>query len=372
MGESFNRRQEYGANYSWTPKAQGRRHSPEARAAFLETENRLIDKLKTGLSAIDRNVNKYGRLFATFALLASGGGLYHDREYVKNDLMIHDATRGAYEKVFRNKTEYELISKLDAEVGKNTVLQLERLESVTSEQERQKALTEVAEVKVQGFDKFKLPKKVFIDAVKTLPLGFRSKKQAHVVRYEDKQVTIEDSYGLSKTSQTAQPVSNIEVAHASQSPREIVFTKGAMFSDNKWLICETLAHEEAHENDPRTNKLLTMQERLQLLSDLADRVKSPDRFKSNYVEGINNPDKKVELANKVNEYWAEINAAYLSGNYFRLPQADRELVAGMIKKIDPKFDRKKSMKAREAIVKRYEKKVKTNPAMQSGTFTTGG
>ena len=74
-----------------------------------------------------------------------------------------------------------------------------------------------------------------------------------------------------------------------------------------------------------TNRALTPQERMTLVQEVVNRVNSRDRFKSSYVEGINNPDKKIQLSEKAGEYYAEITAAYFETSGSLLSEKDKML-----------------------------------------------
>ena len=85
-----------------------------------------------------------------------------------------------------------------------------------------------------------------------------------------------------------------------------------------------LLHETGHANDWRA-RYRNVPERINMMYENLKRVKSPDRFRSGYVESIKNPDKQIESSLKTVEYWAEIVKQYFSDKE-QLSNKDQELV----------------------------------------------
>jgi len=139
-------------------------------------------------------------------------------------------------------------------------------------------------------------------------------------------------YGI-KDQKTGEGV--IQLAHATTELNEIVFSTGARGIYGEYL--SAVFHESAHLKDWQSNKALTLEERMNLAQEVIDRVNSPDRFRSAYVELINNPDKQKELRIKAEEYYAEITRAYFDRSHFFLPQRDRHIIEQMIHETDPAF-----------------------------------
>ncbi|MBI2023913.1 hypothetical protein HYT00_00755 [Candidatus Giovannonibacteria bacterium] len=102
---------------------------------------------------------------------------------------------------------------------------------------------------------------------------------------------------------------------------------------NYWTetgVIATLHHEMGHANS-WVNRRRDMPSRIDLFARTIERVTSKDRYFSEYVEAINNKDKKAELMHKTNEYWAEIvKVSLFYGN--ALPKKDRELVGDYLDK----------------------------------------
>ena len=100
------------------------------------------------------------------------------------------------------------------------------------------------------------------------------------------------------------------------------------------------AHEIGHANDWCSNSSLSYKERLQLLSDVINRLSSPDRYESAYVERITRDDVQSTLEVKATEYYAEICEQTLrfSSKFKRTHPQDFELVQNAIRKSDAHFN----------------------------------
>ncbi len=203
------------------------------------------------------------------------------------------------------------------------------------------------DVTAEGFENFVLSNEQIERIIEdTMPKGFTF--NISKIEYIDKEPEIPDSYGLNKTQNTVGS-SNTSAASAFTSKRRIEIYKNS--SNSKiWIANQLLGHEVFHFQDWRTSPFLSPNERSELLSQVIKRLESPDRFKSSYVEDINNVDKKVELALKADEYFAEIGGAYLSPSFDLLPDADKQLVRDYILKIDPNFKRGDALKKRDEII----------------------
>jgi hypothetical protein len=138
-----------------------------------------------------------------------------------------------------------------------------------------------------------------------------------------------------------------------------------------WRIMD---HELAHSEDWTLKNGTSFKYRVQMLKRILDRVKSDDRYKSEYVESIKDTNKEAELYRKCMEYWAEIFQAYISGNdtlqisdkikssklaeYFlnynkskQLSKEDYDIVHDYIMVTDPEFDLAKSRAIRAEAIK---------------------
>lgn len=184
-----------------------------------------------------------------------------------------------------------------------------------------------------------LPKEALDQILRhTYPKGWYEGQVADV-RYEDRTQPIGATYGLEAGTEAW--------AHATGS-REIVFFKPQKKETlAKGLEC--LGHEIGHENSWDNVLEVDVTTRMALVLDVAERVQSPDRYASWYVNSINNKDKKLELACKSTEYWAEITQ-----QYFEHPEnmniKDYRLVDAWVKKRDPNFDPIKAREERKKIL----------------------
>lgn len=136
----------------------------------------------------------------------------------------------------------------------------------------------------------------------------------------------------------------VELGYTNHLTGTVVFEKGnekMMGVINPMMIKETLAHEAAHNNSWH-NKYLSVEQRLKLLQNMIDRLKSSNRFQSNYVESIQNDDEQKELLLKAGEYWAEINRAYIGWDSSRLPDEDKKIIESMLQELHLEFDRAKT------------------------------
>lgn len=238
-----------------------------------------------------------------------------------------------------SKVADELIS----ELGPYEIEQILKTESVKNQEERERVSGLPRNMQINGFEKFDISNET-VEAVvnQTMPKGFG--RNISQISYGDYNASMPLQYGVRLMQKTG------EAAHASKFDKSIQVTKGAKGADKKWIVNQLLPHEFFHLQDWNSNSLLTADERIDLLKKIVDRVKSSDRYKSDYVEGIKNADKKKELLTKAAEYFADIGAAFLSPRYLMLPKADRELVQDLIKKIDPNFDRVQALKQRGKLV----------------------
>jgi len=120
----------------------------------------------------------------------------------------------------------------------------------------------------------------------------------------------------------------------------------------EYIIENILSHEMAHANDWVSDMELSNEERLDLLLAVGSRLDAVPRYGSNYVEAIENKNKKTERYFKAQEYWAEISA-----QYFRDPDEldakDYLLVDGVVRKTDPNFNCRKSSRERKELIKKY-------------------
>lgn len=172
---------------------------------------------------------------------------------------------------------------------------------------------------------------VFRSALEKLPEGWR--KNIRLVFYRDvlydeekaKEAAEkggeekEDPYGTPSKFRT----SAIAYLNLENDYTDIVFYK-LPWKRNEAKAIEKFYHEATHANDWRSHSR-PVHERISMIYEITNRLNSPERFRSGYVESINNKNGKVELSLKILEYLPEITA-----NYFvdkdNLPEKDIEIV----------------------------------------------
>ena len=239
--------------------------------------------------------------------------------------------------------EFEKTAKSYPDVEPWRVYEIMNADAVSSPAERDEVRELPRNFRVNGFEKFDISNETVERILReTLPKGFL--RNINSISYRDYHQAMPSTYGMNLVESTRQ------AAHADSSEKSIEIIRGAKGANISWVANELIVHESFHLQDWRANSLLTADERLELFKGVAARVKSPDRYKSNYVEDIKNNDKHLELESKSAEYFAEIGAAYMSSKYKQLPKPDRELLDGFIKKMDPKFDRVKALKKRRELI----------------------
>lgn len=131
-------------------------------------------------------------------------------------------------------------------------------------------------------------------------------------------------------------------AAGSASSSELsIITLGPSFLD-------VLSHEIGHYND-WGSKNLNIIESADLALRIGERLKSEGRYKSSYVEKINNPDKQKENYYKADEYWAEICQQFFT-DPTQLPDEDFAIIYNVISKTDPNFSISKANELRNQIM----------------------
>jgi hypothetical protein len=236
----------------------------------------------------------------------------------------------------------QLIKVLENDVGYLNTALVSLPYSLKRPDERSEVVNLPSKTRINGFEKFKLSNEQVKNILqKTLPKGFV--RNINSFAYADLSIFMPMQYG-------EKLVHSKEAGHAEYFGKRIEIGGGAKNSSIDWIANNLILHETFHLQDWNSNSLLTYEERLELYKTIIDRVKSPDRFKSTYVESISNEDKQAELSAKAGEYFAEIGATYLSGDVNLLPKEDRLLVENFIAKFDPEFNRVEALKVRDRII----------------------
>lgn len=229
----------------------------------------------------------------------------------------------AYQQVSMDDKEHALADRLEDELGAREVQFTSHASSVSSPSERAEILKNEYTPKIYPHDRFHLSEGEMKDSCERLPTGLR--RNIDSVSYDHSFIPMPARYGMS----------GYEAAHCTGG--DIVFSRGSDTA-SKMDVVQILKHEAGHAADWDTNKLLTRFERLSLLSSVLERVKSPNRYKSWYVEQIRNKDSRAEILNKSREYFAEIVQVYLSPSYVFLPAEDIAICEDFFEKTDPGLD----------------------------------
>lgn len=218
----------------------------------------------------------------------------------------------------------ELIANLETALGKSTVVSIRLLESVHDSEEKQKLLDAPHEFVSENAEKLGVTAEELSVFMAELPpsLSYNVRK----VSYE-KDIPVPEKYGMDTKKHV--------VGGMSLGGGHIAITEHGMSEGFETMITHTLLHEFAHHADWKRNVLLEVDERLILCSRVLERVLSPDRYQSAYVEAIRNEDSKKELALKVAEYWAVIAAAACTPEAATMNHKDLELVEDFFKKVSP-------------------------------------
>ncbi|MBI3631956.1 MAG: hypothetical protein HY225_00710 [Candidatus Vogelbacteria bacterium] len=179
----------------------------------------------------------------------------------------------------------------------------------------------------------------------TLPKGLV--ENINDIIYEDKLIPILDQYNKKNV---------YEVAHTLRMPGQIIFSKGAVRAQPRYILGHAICHEAGHSADWLGNRRLSAEDRINLFKLVTARVQSGDRYKSVYVESITNKNKAEQVVDRSTEYFADIVAAWLSEDYGKLTQQDKNIVENVVIKIDPMFDRQKALNKRNKIIAEFDKK----------------
>lgn len=139
-----------------------------------------------------------------------------------------------------------------------------------------------------------------------------------------------------------------EAARMSRYINEMVLRNYSL--KTPWFLFHTLSHEASHANDWEANEDLTSVERVDLLLKINNRIKSPNRFISSYVEGINNDNKETEGYLKCVEYFAEICGEYFTFGKKNLNMEDVGIIEFVVNKKDLNFNIDVAINKRLAII----------------------
>lgn len=131
---------------------------------------------------------------------------------------------------------------------------------------------------------------------------------------------------------------------------KIFFSQDISKESERGYIFYSLGHEIGHGNDIFTDMNITWKERYSLYKKLKGRVESDNRFRTNFLLGVEEKFYKgdIDLTLVVREYWAEICAQYMS-DPTQLHIDDFELVHEFVIKNDPDYKWREKLRERVKI-----------------------
>lgn len=204
-------------------------------------------------------------------------------------------------------------------------------------------------------------------------LGFTDKLMGHIVRetfpkncfsnvkeinFDQKIYNMPKEFGMK----------GVQLAYTIPGSGTIFLTGGCADQFNSTIINDILTREIGRMNDWISNRNLSLNDRIVFLDMVASRLASPNRYKSDNVDKINNPDQVVEIELKTEAYFAEIFSAYLSSDYVKLPDSDKKVVKWLITKMDPAFDREAALEKRNELVGLADEDLKAKLKSQFDRF----
>jgi hypothetical protein len=181
----------------------------------------------------------------------------------------------------------------------------------------------------------------------TMPKGWAN-TDVRTIGYRDEDKPLHQDYGL-----TGQHIAAEAGRPAGEAKTTIMFYRSAKGTAPTELWGSTLLHEVAHANDWVRDTQMTDEEKNSMREAVVARLGAADRYKSGYVESVNNKDAEKERETKALEYWADLSSAYLrsADPEKEISSEDRAIVIAMIKRTDPGFDQKAARLRREQIIK---------------------
>ncbi len=219
------------------------------------------------------------------------------------------------------------------------VLALEVL--VVTQEKKEEPLPEI---RIEQLDPEATPERMARLVRETLPNGWR--QDITGIEYKDQEGPELTYYGLKGVYAAA-------TTDKGTRGSAIVYYRGSKGQKRWENLGSTLTHEVGHANDWERDVQLDAKGRAALKAAVTARVQAADRYRSGYVESINNTDKARELNDKAVEYFAEITRVYLTSEdpSKELTEADRKLVEDYIRKTDPEFDRGRAAERRRQIMR---------------------
>ncbi len=203
-------------------------------------------------------------------------------------------------------------------------------------------------VRIERLDPEATPERMGRLISQTLPNGWREDIES--IEYKDEEGPELTNYGLAGVRAAA-------TTGKEKRGSSIIYYRGSKGQKRRENLVNTLTHEVGHANDWERDVQLDAAGRAALKAAVTARVQAADRYRSGYVESINNADKAKELEDKAVEYWGEIVRVYLTSEdpSKDLTEADRKLVADYIKKTDKGFDRARAADCRRGIMREMDR-----------------
>ena len=320
----------------------------------LPKEKQELSKDSKVESRFDRYMRK-AKYLAKIGLCAGAlaiGGLA-----VKQSVESRRDYRNYYEEKTpeTDKERYkELRQKLVSQLGEKTVDEMESGDRSAFWERRDVKETEMQPPKIKGFDQVginqKTLEKLWSDQGGLYPKKWINGEIDEVV-YIGETGEVKEKEGIQTTAAVISLLKKIMMYkdpydYEGRSPTLRIGKFDADFG-----------HEIGHMNDWESDRSLSLLERAELLSKIADRMRSEHPFKNiidskPYYQSFHSENKEDENYHQSKEYWGDLCEGYFSvpewvkNNY---PE-DYAIVDGYVKKTDPAFDAIHAEEQRDSII----------------------
>ncbi len=247
-------------------------------------------------------------------------------------------------KAFINSNK-DIATEVQRAVGRKTIQKITKHTRVRSLEGKYLAAADLAQApspRLEGMELFPIKAQAMEALISTFPQGMFG-ETARIIYVDQESDSDLSEFKLSGDGWSI-------LAEANYVNHEVTLFKSSAEKETILEIIDTLAHEATHHNDWFHNPRLSAAERLELLGEVLQRLKSDERFKKNYVESISSSNIQEQNITKAGEYFAEIVAAYLTGD-LSLPAEDRDLAERMVNIIDPTYSLDDALSQRDKIVK---------------------
>ena len=250
-------------------------------------------------------------------------------------------------KHFRRQLEEELSQA--KQTGKTELRDVAGQPWDTAEAEKE-PLTETSDIECKDGKLSKETLKKILE--ETYPKGFAAEfdyvgKERNKLDPEAEKQAVEQSkkfYNLSGEDLT----SVVRTLTPEREKAKMFFSSGTRGKSAREIVEYDIGHEIMHPKGVNPERNMTAEEWANLQLSLLERLNSPDRYKSTYVEGIGG-DTHGKNYLKVNEYYAEIG-----GQYFRdasqLHKKDFDIIDSRVRKSDLGFNWKDAKQRRDLLI----------------------